>query len=56
MKVRLIEPITLRSEPLAAGAEIDVDDLTGRALLHAGHAEEVTVDAKKTQKSTTYKE
>ena len=38
MKVRLTESITLRSEPLAAGAEIDTDDTTALQLIAAGHA------------------
>ena len=49
MKVRLSEPVTLRSEPLAAGAEIDTDDVTARQLIAAGQA--VAVDAQKPQKS-----
>ena len=39
MRIRLIDSITLRSEPLSAGTEIDVDDLTGQQLIAAGQAE-----------------
>lgn len=52
MRIRLLEPITLRSEPLPAGAEIDADDLTARQLIASGHAEPVAVNVKKTPKST----
>lgn len=52
MKVRLLEPVTLRSEPLLAGAEIDVDDITADQLIAAGHAEAVAaVNTPKTQKT-----
>ena len=50
MRIRLKEPVTLRSEPLAAGAEIDTDDVTARQLIAAGQA--VAVDTAKPQKST----
>ncbi len=49
MRIRLIESITLRSEPLPAGAEIDVSDLDAQQLIAAGHAEVVT--APKTAKT-----
>lgn len=39
MRIRLIDSITLRSEPLSAGTEIDVDDLTAQQLIAAGQAE-----------------
>lgn len=52
MRIRLLEPITLRSESLPAGAEIDPDDLTARQLIAAGHARPVAVDVKKPTKST----
>ena len=49
MRIRLTESITLRSEPLPAGAEIDTDDLTAQQLIAAGQA--VAVDAPKTPKA-----
>ncbi|MBN8461623.1 MAG: hypothetical protein J0M01_02220 [Dechloromonas sp.] len=52
MRIRLLEPITLRSEPLPAGAEIDPDDVTANQLIAAGQAEPVAVDPQKTRKST----
>ena len=52
MRIRLLEPVTLRSEPLPAGAEIDADDLTARQMIAAGHAEPVAVDVKKPTRST----
>lgn len=52
MRIRLLEPITLRSEPLPAGAEIDADDLTARQLIASGHAEPVAVDVEKSTKTT----
>lgn len=38
MKIRLIEPITFRSEPLPAGREIEVSDLDAHQLMTSGHA------------------
>lgn len=56
MKIRLIETITLRSESLAAGAQVDASDIDASQLIAAGHAEAVAVDAKKTTKSTPEQE
>lgn len=39
--VRITQPISLRSEPLARGALVEVDDLTARQLIEAGQAEPV---------------
>lgn len=50
MRIRLKESITLRSEPLPAGAEVDTDDLTAGQLIAAGQA--VVVNAPKPAKST----
>ena len=52
MRIRLIEPVTLRSEPLMAGTVLDPDDLTAHQLIAAGQAEAVAVDPKKPIKST----
>lgn len=54
MKIRLIEPITFRSEPLPAGREIDLSDLDAQQLIAAGHAEaiaDVATAPAKTQKT-----
>lgn len=56
MKIRLIEAITLRSELLATGTQVDVSDIDARQLIAAGHAEAVTVDPKKPTKTTPDKE
>ena len=39
MKVQLIESVTLRSEPLPAGAVIDTDEITAGQLVASGQAE-----------------
>ena len=40
MKIKLIESITLRSEPISAGTKLDLPELDARQLIQAGHAEE----------------
>lgn len=49
MRIRLKEPVTLRSEPLPAGAEVDTDELTAQQMIAAGHA--VAVETQKTPKT-----
>lgn len=52
MKVRLKEAITLRSEYLPAGAEINEDPVTAAQLINEGQADAVTVSAEKPAKSS----
>ena len=58
MKVRFLEPVTLRSELIALGAELDLPDLDAQQLIAAGHAEAVTVpvDPAKPEKTQSPKE
>lgn len=54
MKIRLIESITLRSEPLQRGQQINLSDLDAQQLIAAGHAEaaaDVATSPAKTQKT-----
>lgn len=51
VQIRLTQPVTLRSEPLPAGAELDVDAITAAQLIAAGQAETATVDGEKPAKT-----
>ena len=55
MKIRTTEAITLRSDPIALGAELDLDEITAQQLIAAGQAESAeataTVDGKKSVKT-----
>lgn len=46
MKIRLTQPIRLRSEELPAGAEFDADEIDAMQLIQAGQAEAVPVSTK----------